>query len=130
MHFLITIQTIAHVDIRNIIGYADDAVELASILSDLSKYACYNYASFEDFITCIDINIFNIGDEQLEFIKKIAEKYYDVIDEQYLDRKKWKCENFFGNYMDLKYVNLEGDVDMRKRDCKKIRQLLESCLQL
>ena len=127
MKYILTVQTVAHVNIRWLLGYATDKLQIYSLICNFYKYcqhcAQHKEDAIEDQLTQFDITIYQVSDSDWNTIRHILNQYEDSLSElyyRYID--EWKLEdNLFGNFLFILLSSSEpevkeGGVDILKDD--------------
>ena len=121
MPYLATIKTIAHVDIRMILGTAESSIEVYSLLYNFFKIC--GLTGFEEGIMNYKICIFQITDDESKYFDKLWNKYEEELEDT---RDRDIEDNVFGNFKFVYYINSEGEVMFTKKEVKTIKQIIKN----
>jgi len=122
MPYLVTIETDAHVDIRSIVGLAEEPIQVHSLLYNFYKMC----GGFEESVIHYTINIYNITDDDMKYIESLYSKYEEQIEKMIDGYDRWGLEdNLYGNYKCIPYDSSEDEVIFTKTEVKKIRNIIK-----
>jgi len=125
MPYLVTSETIAHVDIECILGVAENSIEVFSILNNFFKSS----DTFEEFTIYNTIIIWEISEDNIKFFNKLFEKYEEHID-KLLQDNTYQIEDLYQNYKCIPYINSEDIVIFTKKEVKQIENIIENATQI
>ncbi len=104
MKYLLTVQTVAHVDIRWLLGYAEDKLQIYSLICNFYKYcqhcAQHKENAIEDQLTQFDITIYQVSELNWDKLHFILDQYEDeLVELHYKYKEIWQLEdNLFNNF--------------------------------
>jgi len=127
MPYLVTVETISHVDIRCILGIAEDSIEVHSLLFNFYK-SCQN--KFEANIIHFKITVLEVLHDNTAYIKLLYDKYEEEIEELKTQYDIWKVEDMYGNYVNIPYINSEDTVIFDDEEVKCIENLINNAIKI
>ena len=142
MKYLLTVQTVAHVDIRWLLGYAEDKLQIYSLICNFYKYcqhcAQHKENAIEDQLTQFDITIYQVSELNWDKLHFILDQYEDeLVELHYKYKEIWQLEdNLFNNFLFILLSSSESEVDeggidiLKDDDILQIETILERSLTL
>ncbi len=123
MPYLVTSETDSQVDIKCIIGIAEDSIQVHSLLFNFYK----QFGPFEESIIHYTITIYGITDDDMKYIESLYNKYSEKIEEMTSEYDLWNIEdNLYENYKCIPYESGEDKVMFTKPEVKKIKNIIKS----
>ncbi len=142
MKYILTVQTIAHVDIRWLLGYATSKLQIYSLICNFYQYcqhcAQHKESTIEDQLTQFDITIYQVSDLDWNTIHHILNQYEDPLSDLYYKYKdEWQLENnLFNNFLFVLLSSSEPEVTeggvniLKEDDILQIETILDRSLTL
>ncbi|AYV76794.1 MAG: hypothetical protein Barrevirus1_16 [Barrevirus sp.] len=128
MPYLVTVETVAHVDIKYILGIGDESCEVYSLLYNFYK-TCGN--TFEEATTYYTITVYEITEPQITYIKSMYDKYEEQIEKITEEYDNLGLEdNLFGNFRFIPFCNSEDEVIFTKAEVKRINSIIKGATKI
>jgi hypothetical protein len=110
------------------LGIAEESMEVHSLLYNFYK-SCNG--GFEADVINFEIDIYEITEADIEYIKSLYEKYEEEIEEITSNYSDWGLDDdIYGNYKCLPFVNSEDDVIFTPKEVKKIKRMINKAKKI
>ena len=128
--FLITVSSIAHVNLDIILGIAESKTEIFEILWKYTELNLKVYErTYEDDVTYNEINIYKISSEHYTYLTKLYKKYDEVFENKF-SRMNFDPQSFMVYFWYGVYESESNDIDFTKSECKRIKKIIRKSNKL
>ena len=128
--FLITVSSIAHVNLDIILGIAESKTEIFEILWKYTELNLKVYErTYEDDVTYNEINIYKISSEHYAYLTKLYKKYDEVFEDKF-SKMNFNSQSFMVYFWYGIYESESNDIDFTKSECKRIKKIIRKSNKL